>query len=198
MTIVNDKQKYVFIQIPKTGSSSVGFAFHKQLRCPEPFLHHQTLRQIESHNNIDDSYFVFTFVRNPWDRLVSLWSDFTQERGRQYSGTITLEKDWLTEFGTFHNFCLEFPNSYLSDDVFTRPQVDFIESENIGVDFIGRYEELDAGFKQVCGHVMHPYEKLPHIRKTKHSNYRDYYNDESMGSVASFYKQDIDRFKYEF
>ena len=74
----NDQLKTVFLHIPKTGGTTVKRLLGiRQLNSENPVLipspQHLTcaLLRVSMGHEKYDSYFKFTFVRNPWARLVS-------------------------------------------------------------------------------------------------------------------------------
>lgn len=74
--IIKNK-KLLFIHIPRTGGTSIEHSFGYP-RCKggiNSLAQHNTLNQYSEEENIN-SYFTFSFVRNPWDRLISwyLWA----------------------------------------------------------------------------------------------------------------------------
>jgi hypothetical protein len=52
---------------------------------------------------------------------------------------------------------------------FVGPQSDFVcnETGDIVVDFLGKFENLQTDFNQVCQHIRLPPTELPHINKSK-------------------------------
>ena len=68
--MINHKHKFIFLHTPKTGGMSVGSALYSALGIKDDYqsfrIHYDDLNE-----EILKEYFVFTFVRNPWDRLVS-------------------------------------------------------------------------------------------------------------------------------
>jgi hypothetical protein len=69
------------------------------------------------------------------------------------------------------------------------------------VDFIGRFENLLEDWKYVSNIIGAPSE-LGHHRKNfcegYSSNYKDYYDDDTVSMVGELYKQDIEYFNYSF
>jgi len=65
------------------------------------------------------------------------------------------------------------------------------------VDYIGRFENLQADFAQVCARLNRQAE-LPHLKKSEHGDYRQYYNAASIEIVRQWFKSDIEQFGYEF
>ena len=102
MTILNKKDKYIFIHIPKTGGQTIkksldeddlncikcnGMLQHiydtkcsdKENRLRNPY--HFIWEEIRFHLDITnpEKYFIFTFVRNPYDRFYSLYEHSKKE-----------------------------------------------------------------------------------------------------------------------
>ena len=70
--IISHKHKFIFIAIPKTGTSSVESKLKSLSEVNvDVFNKHDYLCQITDFNI--DKYFSFTFVRNPWDRHLSTY-----------------------------------------------------------------------------------------------------------------------------
>jgi len=67
------------------------------------------------------------------------------------------------------------------------------------VDYVGRFENLEDDFFSVVKRLGLPGEiKLPHLLKSKHGKYREYYNPETRTLVFNKFREDVERFNYEF
>jgi hypothetical protein len=130
--------------------------------------------------------FKFTFVRNPWSRAVSLYNFHRREptRRRRELAMKSFEA-WVRGggTGTAHKSMTEF----ISDD-----------NGKVIVDFVGKYENLNADFKTVCEQIGLPELDLPHLNQSIRGNYRQLYTRETRDIVASWCAKDIDTFGYEF
>jgi len=187
--------KCVFVHIPKVAGTSIrNGVFNGDYEGPI----------FENIPKDWDRYFKFTFVRNPYDRMVSAWKMFTQgmEKTKWAYNKQPPLKD--TDFVDFLKIAIDDSIDYhLRDSVksvlrhHTLPQVHpyhcFRE-----LDFIGKFENLESDFSIVAKKIGLKNYKLNHLNKTKRIHYKEYYNDESFHLVSNNYKEDIERFEYNF
>jgi len=199
--------KCIFVHIPKTAGQSIETVFLNNLglswknRAPlllmkndnaeigPPRLAHLTIKEYVRYRYLSkellSEYFKFSFIRNPWDRIVSFY---------HYFG--------LNSQCSFNDFIQQhFQTLYKENYWFLKSQFEFISVENYSVvDFLGRFENLQADFDVVCKKLGIENSTLFHKNKSNHSNlnYRDYYDETSIRIVRDLYKQDIYHFEYEF
>jgi hypothetical protein len=148
-------------------------------------LHAKTTKEIYKEHW--GEYFTFSFVRNPWDLMVS-WYVF-----RQKPQKLNLDfREFLTEYEIRQKWAHWLPKSLLYTDWLL--QKDGTEL----VDFIGRFETLQQDFNTICDKIGIPRQELPHHHQTKHKHYTEYYDDETRQLVAEKYAKDIEYFGYEF
>jgi hypothetical protein len=80
---VSDKFKFIYVRQPKSSSSAVMFAISQQL-CEGRVCSRDELRPAFTLEEIPwDKYFVFTFVRNPWTRILSAYHMFNDKHLRR-------------------------------------------------------------------------------------------------------------------
>jgi hypothetical protein len=65
------------------------------------------------------------------------------------------------------------------------------------VDFVGRYENMEEDFASVCRKIGIDI-ALPHVNRSEHAHYRDYYTAETKAIVSRLFARDIERFHYTF
>ena len=196
----------IFIRVPKTASTSILYSlldcsekcskneFNKFFDSLKPsFLHknysgdphhvsYHVLRNNIPTNERDliDTYFKFTFVRNPFDRAISVWK-YIQKMD---SNNITF-KEFVCKYLTAE--CTD-NGIWFSDQ----------HSQIQGCDFIGKFENLQADFDVVCDRLNIKRNPLPVKNTTKHKHYTEYYDDETLEIVSIKYKNDIESFDYKF
>ena len=214
--------KCIFIHIPKTAGQSIEHVFLNLLgltwetreplllrtnnnkKLGPPRLAHLKATEYLEYKYISEelfnSYYKFTFVRNPWSRLVSFYNyrKFYRIFSFKYF-TMKILKDMLWK----HN------------NWFTAQQSEFIQdnSGRIIVDYVGKFENLQTDFNTICDNINVENIELPHINKSKISNpvlsfikikerpnkhYSEYYDTETKEFVEQIYKNDIEKFNYHF
>jgi len=229
--MISHTHKFIFIHIPKVAGTSLKriltvpevankagqvfspFEFdEKKFDPPPPHLRpHDYLKYGYISKDLFDTYFKFSFVRNPWSRIVS---EYQYRHSYKYSF-----KDFLFK---------KFPRPSWSDSYcHVIPQYDFLydNNGNLIVDFVGKYENLKEDFSYICNNLGIEYKNLPHekkssiilkrneinymelcrfvryfyrINKNTFRNYKDYYDDESIEHVARLYEKDVETFGYKF
>ena len=183
--MISHKHKCIFVHIPKCAGTSIEKCFVGKdwWDVDKRTKHIHASRAKKLYREHWDGYFKFSFVRNPWDLLVS-WYNFKN---------VTLDfKSFLTEYEFDYRGRWWWPKSLFYTDFLL--QQDGTEL----VDFIGRFENLQEDFNVVCDKIGIPRQDLPHARKSKHKHYTEYYDDETRQIVAEKYAKDIEYFGYEF
>jgi len=183
--MVSDQFKCIFIEVPKTASNSVRAILGSP---PRPHLNLWQVAQ-EVDRERFNSYFKFGFVRNPWDRAVSLYE---RREGLQLRNRMSFDEfiDWMP-FAS--STCMHpVPHRYQLD-WFVNPHGDVI------ADFIGRYESIEHDWTRVAGRlgIDAPLPRV-NVNTEKNRHYTEYYNERTRALVASRFAVDIEHFGYEF
>jgi hypothetical protein len=186
----------IFIGIPKTASQSIALSLFGNLGGG-----HTDARRYRRVFGPDfDRYFKFTFVRNPWDRLVSTY--FFLKKG----GITARAKAWseahLSSFDSFDRFVHDWVTP---DNVSTwrnfRPQHAYVVSPEgrLVVDYVGCFEWLPRDFGTVCRRLGVDV-ALRHDNATpgRQHDYRRYYTDAMAEAVGLVYGRDVELFGYGF
>lgn len=192
-----DKYQCIFVHVPKCAGISVCNSLFSGLAG----LHmHIRQYQLAFTKSEFDSYFKFTFVRNPWDRLVSAYCFLKK------GGMGQVDKKWAEEnlsiYPDFDSFVKSWINrkNIFSYTLFI-PQYKFICTQgNLPtLDFIGFFENLEEDFSYVQERIKKNNEGLLFLNKTKNrKDYQEYYTEESKQIVAEVYKEDIQMLGYTF
>jgi hypothetical protein len=184
--------KVAFIHIPKVAGNSM----EKVLEMKR----HRHLRQIKKsinetgiisfgHNrygkllknkftkNFMADAFTFAFVRNPYDRMVSLY--FYAKKVKKV-GNISF-KEFCHMAPTLRNI--------------KQTQVFWIYPE---INFVGRFENLQRDFDKLCNVIGVERRKLPKINSSiGRKSYKEYYTTKVKNMVYSQYREDFIKFGYK-
>jgi len=126
-------------------------------------------------------YFTFVFVRNPWDRLLSLYFHYCT------AGKRTRRGPFVRKFVSFTEYVMSVPKHTKVSQY----------SRTVGVDRVFRFEEYEKSMRELCKRLRIPY-TLVRFNGTKHRNYTEYYTPETIQLVAKYSKIDIETFGYQF
>jgi hypothetical protein len=201
--MISHINKFIYIDICKTAGTSITKSL-KSLSNEqfEKFEYSHTFSRSGKHHSISnilggitctkitphmiDSYFKFTFVRNPYDRIVSLY-----EWGQ------ALDKyDKIP----FKQFVKNIKDNVYDDFNKARyvPMVNWLTDPRDGkikVDFVGRYENINEDFLALSK-ILNIDSKLTHVNKTSRKPILDYYDDDVIKWVYDLYKKDFEVFDY--
>ena len=213
MRIVSHEHRFVYFPVTKVACSSIKSALTKPilgeyLKAPHSVL--KTRRDSDSQRF--SNYFKFAFVRNPWSRAVSCFSEKIRPVESKYR---PLNNKWfqdgiakgLLKFGVFKaNMSFEefvdaicgIPDREAETHFVSQYKFLTGKNGNLVVDFIGKFERLHTDFERVCKAIGLEPLKLPKINASRHDNYLKFYNKETIRKIAKRYKKDIDLFGYKF
>lgn len=201
------KMNAVFIWIPKTAGAS----FYSRLDAPKLWvsLHRvkyrfanrgtvtfshmdyaELVKQGYVSRKFDESAYKFGFVRNPYDRAVSLFYYLKR-------------RDIVPADETFLTFCRKLRDEgcepiglyNVSGRSQCNPQLRWLE--NVNMDFIGRFETIAEDSEKVFRHLGLQDVHLPLINKTAHASYKECYCPESKEIVEAYYAEDFQGLGYE-
>ena len=196
--IVSPGTKCIFVHIQKTGGASIESLLLRHDPAIAATAHdgkrHLTAREIRALVPAEtwrDS-FKFAFVRNPWDRLVS-WYHMCMQVTTPNPFSLYVRQ----HAPTFGDFITRTTTGIAART--TRNQVDYLTGDGgeVIVDFVGRYERLQADLDEVGGRLGIP-AALPHLNRSSHRDYREYYTDETRDIVAARFARDLAQFDYRF
>lgn len=206
---VSDARRVLFVHVPKTGGSSIDRIFDAEVpdsrRVPGRQRHAPYGRLLAAEPELAD-YWSFGFVRNPWARMVSWWTMlggvFERAEAGHPGALAKIERFpevWLTEGEYRHDFERFILEGTEKLPKVGRPQVATLTARGRLVDFVGRLETFDRDLAVVRERLGLPaVEAVPHVNRSKHGHYRDYYDDATRDQVARVFAADIEAFGYTF
>lgn len=214
MVIEDNLRKVIFIHIPKTGGVSVERSIHKALGGPDkipygqlinkppipermapPLFLHSTMRDYRRYylTEIEDFY-IFSIVRNPWRRLVSHYEYLIKPGFNKRMS----EKDQID----FPKFVQVYQTRLLGYTI--HGYKDFLEDDHgTKINRVIKLENINEELPSVGDDIKLEINEVLHMNSTdpkqkEHSNWKDYYNPGLIDRVYKIYKEDIEKYNYEF
>jgi Sulfotransferase family len=212
--VISHRHKCIFVQVPKTGSTSIRAILGKAISPHLNLWEIKTLmerywlvrggrkdrvleglyltlpkkKRMELGREQFRSYFKFGFVRNPWDRVVSLYE---RKEALELRNKMSFEVfvDWI-----------QYSSATCVHSSPHRYQLDWFVDPNgaILADFIGRFERLEEDWKFIAKKLGLS-GSLPHSRlNTRARHYSEYYNNKTRAIIGEKFKVDIEHFGYQF
>jgi hypothetical protein len=194
---ISQKHQFLYLSHGKTASTSIRSLLNSY--CEDPFIDkqlgwHPDIKKIsnycsKSKINLDQLY-KFSFVRNPWDRVLSSYfyykklEPFSQNGKRKSFFARTKSFDWWVR-----NMPISTNNQY--------PRM-LDERGNLSMDFIGKTENLEKDLNFVLKKLSLNTVKIPKLNSTNHKHYSHYYDERSSDIVYEACKIDIETFNYKF
>ena len=213
--ILSRGRKYLFIHAPKTGGTSMALALEARALKDDIMLGDtpkarnrrrrlkgvQTAGRLWKHATLGDldglvtqpelaGLFIFTLVRNPWDRMVSYYHWL---RAQEFDHSAVAQAKALP-FGDFvmdpliaHSFRAAPAASYVTD-----------AQGVLRADLFIRLEHLAQDIAPLEAHLGFTLD-IPHVnRSARAADYRSAYDADSAAAVAGICAQDIAQFGYRF
>ena len=188
----------LFIHIPKCAGVAVSQSLFAERTSTHATI--QDYLRVFSEEEFN-SLFKFTFVRNPWDRLVSAYV-FLKQGGVNEGDRLWSERH-LSRFDDFEHFIKSWvKKGNIENSLHFKPQGRFLcrpRSLRPLVDFIGHFENLPNDFAAVAERLGIS-ASLAKVNMTpnKRDDYRSYYTDTTTNIVSEVYRDDIEAFGYDF
>jgi chondroitin 4-sulfotransferase 11 len=197
------EHKFIFVHIPKTAGTSIEKALNLQQEislykkykyknypvCPQHLFLSEIIKEIPTLK----SFSVFTVVRNPFDRFVSVYLHFKKNFWAKEFFNLNFEK--------FINICLKLPiaERRYKFDGHLEIQQNYLDY-NLPI-HIFKFEELNnKSLEEWLYKNFNLKINLSHENKTLNKlPYKEYYTKQSLiDKVAEFYAKDLESFFYKF
>lgn len=178
--------KCIFVQIPKTGGTSVKSAV-KTIEGNHEAWAWYAKNYPEQWKELPS----FSIVRNPWDRAVSSWL-FYKKKGK-HPVDMTLRE-------TLEKYASPKGASGAEGQIYYH-QADFVLNDqgHLMVGRLLRFERLQLDFDALCNSLDEPQRTLPHMNDGyRRGSYRQYYDNETRELVGELYERDIKAFCYQY
>lgn len=205
--IVSHHHRFIYFAVPRT-------ATHTVRRALQPFLHkddwqqehlvsrkvlpvpelaqaghgHLGVRALRPFFSTEDwtQYYKFAFVRHPFERFVSLCSFLNRDNA-----------DFSRDPASWMQAALQRPR--FRQRLLVRPQTDMLinESGQLALDFIGRYEQLDAAVDTVASRLGFGALQLTHENRSPGGLPPNCLTPELIQELIAYYHRDFELLGFE-
>ncbi|WP_295532843.1 sulfotransferase family 2 domain-containing protein [uncultured Thioclava sp.] len=214
--IVSHGRRYIFVHIPKTGGTALALALEARAMADDILIGDtpkarrrkgrlagaQTAGRLWKHSTLADgiglydaseahSYFTFTLVRNPWDRLVSYYHwlrvqsfdhpAVTLAKAQDFSGFLAAPQMQASIGAAPYGSYMRGPDGAERCDLFLR---------------LEHVEQDAAPLEAHLGFAITPFARANESSRAR--DWRRYYSDADHALVARLCAPDIARFGYSF
>lgn len=148
---------------------------------------------------IKEDFFKFTFVRNPYSRILSAYLDKISS-GRGHIWRRWAQAQQVTTVPTFVEFCRYLLTPGLYHDAHWAPQFQCMLMPLDKFDKIGKFENLHSDLNEVLVRIFPTYKPLIKTRGERitnaNSKLRDHFNAEAIDIIKHVYHDDFKLFGY--
>lgn len=205
--IISHRYRYLFVELPRTGTTAIS---------KELLEHYDGKRILKKHATYDDflkvatpdekSYCVIASVRNPLDRIVSLYFKYQSDHRGQYSSNRLLNKQNFfvqllrkKQFDYVHNKKASFQKFFTR--FYRVPFDDWTALNYNHFDIVIRFENINDDFKLALNELgIEPVRALPLVNKTseRDSDFWTYYTPDIRNHARWVFGPYLERWNYEF
>jgi hypothetical protein len=179
-------------QIEETVTSAGVIGYRGPDRSGRKWYNHMPAREIRElvGHGVWDAYYKFCVVRNPFDKLVSLWW-FTVNSRQQYSHS---KSEFSKIKSDFSEWCLSHASVAVDRD-------EYVIDGQLAMDFIIKYESLLEGLESVCRQISYPF-RPEHLGRYKGDvraigqSFCEYYDPHTIAAVEAAFGWELECFGY--
>ncbi len=224
LPVISHTHKFIYFPIPKVANSSVRAFLGKQILCEDylslnddlTYMHRLPFERIKI-KDVEkyDDYFKFTFVRNPYSRIVSCYVDkilkeFDETGDIHFRAARRYYPDFYSKlrpgmsFYQFVKVISKIPDEYsdvhfISQHKLLSKDLKKANINNIPIDFYGRFEDFDHDFSRIFNYIGLKFRNTPHFKKrTYKKDYKFFYRQKTVELIKNRYKEDLKLFNYDF
>jgi hypothetical protein len=170
----------MFIHVPRTGGTSVRQMWKQWDKGDRTHTTYpQLLKRFPKRNF--HQYFKFGFIRNPWERVYSLYCKHVKNSPVDTSKGF---KHWM------------FDETRTDSQRHKQSAMYFLN----GVDYIAKYENFEQEWDYIFEKIDVPRVPVPLLNKFRSDSisYRDLYDEEMNDFITKYHQEDINRGEYQF
>ena len=224
---ISHSKKFIYISIPKTGSTSVRDAINDYSEVKIDRTYH--LGNLSIQRSAVTGFFPSSYwkvsTHMTANNLKYIWPEIfpkKKEAWNEYYKFSIVRNPWARRLSqwqfiktkakkesiaTFAGYCYDVYkqcegkfHKFVAKSSKLDQQVNWIRNdtnENL-LDYVGKLENINESFQTICNNIQIEYTEFPHENKSKHHHYTKYYNKQMVDYIAKIYADDINEFNYEF
>jgi hypothetical protein len=204
--IISHKHKYLFVELPRTGSTAVRRELRHYYDGTPILFKHATYHDFQRVANAEEkNYFVFSGIRNPLDEAVSLYFKYKTDHQARFSHLEQTEKNWLVRFITKKKYDFvqgsdaDFSTYFMKH--YWLPYSNWSALSHKEFDFVIRFENLADDFAQALRLIgLEAKRPLPVVNKTarRRQSFTTYYSPEAIRRAKRVFGPYMQQWGYEF
>ena len=204
--VISDKYKYVFVELPLTGSTAISNELCEMYDGKKILRKHSKYQEfLQVASKEQKKYFVFSGIRNPMDLVVSEFLKKKNNHKQRY----TTPSEWRRNGGTLSDKELQLYKEIAEKNMnfqgyfkkyFTLPYDNWSSVAHKNFDFIIRFENLTSDFNNVLKKLkIEPVRQLPQINRTSaKEDYIKYYTSEIRKKAVFVFQPFMKKWNYSF
>jgi len=203
--IISHKNKYVFVQTPRTASTAIGKELRLNYEGEDILWKHARYSDFLKIATSDEkNYFAFTGIRNPSDSLVSLYFKLKTNHEGSYEGENGPEK-WVSkqkieQYNFIKKINADFPaffNKFYADKIYNKQR---LTKDFDSTDYIYRFENLQEDFSTILNKLgLKQKRVLPIINETtEKKKYEAYYTKDIQKRAWLHFEKQMRELEYDF
>ena len=220
--MISHKHKFIFIHTLKCAGTSIEktlsdgvdiFDWNHKCKINLPFGALRNEHLAKTINRFP-SYYLFTFCRNPFSRLVSTYCHSHRDKDNgdfMAKSSAPTFKEYVCQVGAFLKGGSKQDELSCFDRMHCQPQTTFVPipgrpfygeimRHDVNLDFLGKLESINEDFTSLLKDLNLPAVKLKleNNHDYQGKNHMDYYDKETLEAAQEIYAKDFEYFGYEF
>ncbi len=212
MSLISYRKKFIFFHLYKCGGNSLRQVLNKvDTHSIEWGGVHGLPDDVRTHYlredklNVFDDFYIFTFIRNPYDFMVSTYFYGKSNPNHFMHNDILNNNMTMTEFIPYY---MKIRENHLSSSIrpFGSNKVvtikDWLHDNNGNeiMDYVGKLETMQSDVKKIFKTLNLPLSQVPvvNVNGNRDKNYRKYYNGTSKNMIDQYFAWELEKFKYLF
>ena len=204
--IISHAHKYLFVELPRTGSTAISKELRAHYDGEEILKKHATYRDFLAQATDEEKrYFVFSGIRNPLDKILSLYFKYKTDQRGYDNPDIFRRSNPMIAWLMRRQFRFVQSTNASFEDFFRKfyyvPYDDWSSLDHKHLDYVMHFERLSTDFAEVLNKLgLEPVRDLPVVNKTaeREDDFWSYYTPSIQRRAKWVFGPYFKRWGYEF